>query len=81
MGFDPPAQLRQPEDLCVGQRGSLPGFGIEWLFARPTARQRVNGEVFGGDRPGDDLVVAHLVDVRVHHTGDQRLTQAEAGLD
>ena len=29
---------------------------------------------------GDDLAVAHLVDVRVHQPGDQRLAEAERGL-
>ena len=30
---------------------------------------------------GDDLAVAHLVDVPVHQAGDHGLTEAEAGLD
>jgi hypothetical protein len=31
-------------------------------------------------RLGDDLAVAHLVDVPIYQAGDQGLTEAEAGL-
>ena len=40
----------------------------------------MDGELLGADRLGDDLAVAHLVDVRVHQAGDQGLAEAEAGL-
>ena len=40
----------------------------------------MDGELLGADRPGDDLVVAHRVGVRVHEAGDQGLAEAEAGL-
>ena len=40
----------------------------------------MNRTLLGGDRLGDDLAVAHLVDVPVHQAGDQGLAEAETGL-
>ena len=79
--FDPPAQLREPHDLRVGQRRLLLPFGIDRLFHRPASRRGVNGKPLGGDGLGDDATVAHLEDVSVHQTGDQGLAEAEARLD
>ena len=78
--FDPPAQLREPHDLRVRQRRLLLPRRLDRLFLRPACRRGVDGELLGGDRLGDDLAVAHLVDVRVHQAGDQGLAEAEAGL-
>ena len=36
-------------------------------------------EPLGTDRLGENLAVAHLVDVPVHQAGDQGLTEAERG--
>ncbi len=36
------------------------------------------GKLLGADRLDDDLAAPHLVDVRVHQTGDQRLAETEA---
>ena len=78
--FDPPAQLREPHDLRIRQRRLLLPLRLDRLFLRPARRRGVDGELLGADRPGDDLAVAHLVDVRVHQAGDQGLAEAEAGL-
>jgi hypothetical protein len=78
--FDPPAQLREPHDLRVRQRGLLLSLGLDGLFLRPACRRGVDGKPLGGDRLGDDFAVSHLVDVRVHQSGDQGLAEAEVGL-
>ena len=78
--FDPPAELREPHDLRIRQRRLLLPLRVDRLFLRPARRRGVDGELLGADRLGDDLAVAHLVDVRVHQAGDQGLTEAEAGL-
>ena len=80
MRFDPPAQLREPHDLRIGQRRLLLTLRLDRQFLRPACRRGVDGELLGGDRLGDDLAVPHLVDVRVHQAGDQGLAEAEAGL-
>ena len=80
MRFDPPAELREPNDLRIRQRRLLLPLGLDRLFLRPARRQGVNGKPLGGDRPGDDLAVPHLVEVGVHQAGDQGLAEAEAGL-
>ena len=41
----------------------------------------MDGNLLVADGPGDHLAVSDLVHVRVHQAGDQRLTEAEAGLD
>src|SRR3954452_24702040 len=43
---------------------------------RTAGRQGADGVLLGGDRPVDDLAVSHLVDVRIHVAGDQRLAEA-----
>ena len=78
--FDPPAQLRESNDLRIRQCRLLLPRRLDRLFLRPAGRRGVDGKLLGGDRLGDDLAVAHLVDVRVHQTGDQGLAEAEAGL-
>ena len=78
--LDPPAELRQLHDLRIRQRRLLLPLRVDRLFLRPAGRQGVDGELLGGDRLGDDLAVAHFVDVRVHQPGDQGLAEAEAGL-
>ncbi len=78
--FDPPAQLRESHDLRIRQRRLLLPRRLDRLLLRPACRRGVDGELLGGDRLGDDLAVAHLVDVRVHQTGDQGLAEAEARL-
>ena len=79
--FDPPAQLREPHDLRIRQRWLLLLGRLDRLFPCSASRRGVDGTLLGGDRPGDDTAVAHLVDVRVHQAGDQGLAEAEAGLD
>ena len=81
MRFDPPAELREPHDLRIRQRRLVLQLRVDRLFLRPARRRGVDGELLGADRLGDDLAVAHLVDVPVHQAGDQGLTEAEAGLD
>ena len=78
--FDPPAQLREPHDLWLGQRRLLLPRRLDRLLLRPARRRGVDGKLLAGDRFVDDLAVAHLVDVRVHQAGDEGLTEAEAGL-
>ena len=78
--FDPPTELREPYDLGVRQCRLVLPVRLDRLFLRPARRRGVNGELLGADRFGDDLAVAHLVDVGVHQAGDQGLTEAEAGL-
>ena len=78
--FDPPAQLREPHDLRIGQRWLLLTLWLDRQFLRPACRRGVDGKLLGGDCLGDDFTVPHLVDVRVHQAGDQGLAEAEAGL-
>ncbi len=78
--FDPPAQLRKPHDLCIGQRWQVLPPPLDRPFLRPACRRGVDGKLLGGDRLGDHLAVAHLVAVSVHQAGDQGLAEAEAGL-
>ena len=80
MRFDPPAQLRQLHDLGVGQRRLLLLHRLDRLFLRSTCRRGVDGTLLGGDRLGDDVAVAHLVDVGVHQAGDQGLAETEGRL-
>ena len=78
--FDPPAQLREPHDLRIRQRGLVLPLRLDRLLLRAACRRGVDGKLLGGDRLGDDLAVPHLVDVGIHQTGDQGLAEAEAGL-
>ena len=78
--FDPPPELHEPHDLRIRQRRLLLPLRVDRHFLRPAGRQGVDGTLLGGDRLGDDLAVAHLVDVRVHQAGDQGLAEAEAGV-
>ena len=78
--FDPPAQLREPYDLRLRQRRLLLPVRLDRVFLRPACRRSVDGKLLGGDRPGDDIAVPHLVDVGVHQAGDEGLAEAEAGL-
>ncbi len=78
--FDPPAQLRQPHNLRIRQRWLVLPLRLDRLLLRPACQRGVDGEPLAGDLLGDDLAAAHLVDVRVHQAGDQRLAEAEAGL-
>ena len=76
--FDPPAELRESHDLRIRQRWLLLARRLDRLLLRPARRRGVDGQLFGADRLGDDLAVAHLVDVSVHQAGDQGLAEAEA---
>jgi len=78
--FDPPADLDEPHGLRIREGRLLLPLRLDRLFPRPARRRGDDRQPLGADRPGDDLAVAHLVDVRVHQAGDQRLAQAEAGL-
>jgi hypothetical protein len=77
--FDPPAELREPHDLRIGQRRLVLPLQLNRHFLRPATRHGVDGELLGADRPGDDLAVAHRVEVPVHQAGDQSLAEADAG--
>jgi hypothetical protein len=79
--FDPPAEPREPHDLRVGQRWLFLLCGLDRLLVCSSSGQGVDGTLLGGDRLGDDVAVAHRVAVGVHQAGDQRLAEAEAGLD
>ena len=46
----------------------------------PPAGEAYDRELFGAEGLGDDFAVPHPVDVRVHPTRDQGLTETEAGL-
>ena len=78
--LDPPAQLREPHDLRIRQHRLVLQFRVDRLFLRPAPRRGADGEPLGADRRGDDLAVAHRVDVRVDEAGDQGLAEPEAGL-
>ena len=75
--FDPPAQLREPDDLRIRQRGLLLPLQPDRLLTRPACGRGVDRHVLGGDRSGDDVPAAHLVDVRVHEAGDQSFPEPE----
>ena len=78
--FDPPAHLRQPNDLRIRQRWLLLPLGLDRLLLRAALRRCADGMLLGGNGLGDDLAIPNLVDVRIHQTGDQRLAEPEAGL-
>ena len=78
--FDSPAQPREPHDLHIRQRWLLLLRRFDRLFLCSACRRGVDGTLLGGDRLGDDVAVAHLVDVGVHKAGDQGLAEAKAGL-
>ena len=78
--FDPPAELHEPHDLRIGQRWLRLLRRLDRVLRRPACRQGVDAKLLGGDRPRDDLAVAHFVDVRVHQTGNDSLPEAENGL-
>ena len=78
--FDPPAELHEPHDLRIRQRRLVRHLRVDRLFLCPARRQGVDGELLAADRLGDDLAVAHRIDIAVHQAGDQGLTEAEAGL-
>ena len=80
MRLDLPAKLRESHDLRIRQCRLLLPLRLDRLFLRPACRRGVDGKPLGGDRLGDDFAVPHLVDVRVHQTGDQGLAEPEAGL-
>ena len=77
MRFDPPAELREPHDLRIRQHRLVLQLRVDRMFLRPARRRGVDGEPLGADRLGDDLAVAHRVDVPVHQPGDQGLTEAK----
>ena len=79
--LDPPAQLREPHDLGVRQRWLLLLRRLDRLVLRTACGRGERGTLLGGDRLGDDVAVAHLVDVGVHQAGDQGLAKAKGGLD
>ena len=81
MRFDPASQLGEPHDLRICERGLHLALRVDRLSLRPARRQGVDGELLGGYRLGHDFVIANLEDVRVDQAGDQRLAEAEAGLD
>ena len=66
VSFDPSSQLGEPHGLRVRQRRLPLPIRVDRLFLRPAGGQGVNGKLLGGDRPGDNVAVSHLEDVRVH---------------
>ena len=50
MRFDPPAELREPDDLRIRQRRLLLPLRLDRLLLRPARRRGVDGEPLGGDR-------------------------------
>ena len=78
--FDPPAKLGEPHNLGVRQRWLLLPLRLDRLFLCSACRRGVHGTLLGGDRLGDNVAVAHLVDVGVHQAGDQGLAKAKCGL-
>ena len=78
--FDPPAQLRELHDVRIGQRWLLLFRGLDRLFLCSASRRGVDGTPLRGDRLGDDVAVAHLVEIGVHRAGDQGLAEPEDGL-
>ena len=80
VGLDPPTEPRQFDDLCVGQHRLLLPVRRDRYFLCPPSRRRDDGHLLGGDRLGYDVAVAHRGDVRARHAGDERLTEAKAGL-
>ncbi len=64
--FDCPSQLGESHDLRIGQCRVLLPLQVDRFFFRPAGRRGIDGKLLAGDYLGDDLVVAHLVDVRVH---------------
>ena len=78
--FDPPAELHQPHDLRIRQHRLSPPLRLDRPFPRATFRQGMDGMLLGTDRLRDDLVIAHGVDVPVHHTGDQGFAEAPGGI-
>ena len=58
--FDPPAQLREPQDLRIGKRRPLLPLRLDGQFPRPACRHGVDGELLGGDRLSDNVTVTHL---------------------
>jgi hypothetical protein len=78
--LDPPTQPRELHDLRIGQRWLLLLRRLDRLFLCPTCRRGVDRSLLGRNRLGDDVAVAHLVDVGVHPAGDQGLAEAETGL-
>jgi hypothetical protein len=80
VGFDLPAQLRELQDLGVGQRRLVLPRRLDRLLPGSACRRSDEGTLLGGDRPFHDGAVAHLVDVGVHQARDQGLAEAEDGL-
>ena len=80
VGLDPSAEPLQIDHLHVGQYRLLLPLRPDRHLLGPTPRRRDDGDPFGGDRLGHDVAVAYGVDVRARQTGDERLTEAEAGL-
>ena len=80
VGLDPPTEPRQIDDLGVGQRRLPLPLRPDRHLVRPTSWRRDDGDPLGGDRLGHDVVAAHGVDVWARQAGDERLTEAEAGL-
>ncbi len=78
--LDPPAEPHEPQDLLVRQRRALPPPRVDLHLPRAAAGQGPEGARLGGDRLGDDPVVPHGEDVRVHQAGDQGLAEPEAGV-
>ena len=79
--LDPPAELHQPHDLLIRQGGLLLPLRLDRLFPRSARRRGDDGPLLGADRLLDDRAVPHLEDVGIHEARDQRLAEAEAGLD
>ena len=51
MRFDPPAELREPNDLRIRQCRLLLPLRLDRLFLRPACRRGVNGKPLGGRPP------------------------------
>ncbi len=80
MRLDPAAEPLELDDLRIGEGGLLLPLGLDRPLPRSAIGRGVDPKPLGGDLLGDDLTVAHLVEVRVHQAGDQRLAEAEAGV-
>ena len=78
--LDRPAQRREFHDLRIRERRQIPPARIDRILPGSPERAGARGDPLGRDPPGHDRSVAHPVDVGIHPSGHQRLTQAEARL-
>ena len=79
--LDPPAQPGQVQHLRIGQDRSPGLLRVDRHLAGPAGRDGAGRHRLGADRSGDDLAVAHRVDVGIDLPGDQGLAEAERRFD